>query len=240
VLALDELAGPAGTHAAAHAKAEAAAGKYRPGSAAADHERLLAEALSLITLLRTHAPDRDLWTLAYTESGEWARHFSTVRATVTTFLVGVSVGVLSFGWDKPAWRIFAAIAAGVWVLMLFLLWLFTWDLKIRWRQQQQNEDRVGLRALLASEPGRSYKAPKPGAARWWTGLWDAPFGVMLLLTIGLAVALCYHESPDPGPARVEVTTLPELVIQPASEPPRGPMGGDADAPGSAPPAGDGG
>ena len=63
----------------------------------------------------------------YEETGEWARHYSTVRLTVTTFLASMSIGILSFKWDPPAQpaQTFVDLAGLVWIAALFLFVLFT-------------------------------------------------------------------------------------------------------------------
>lgn len=64
----------------------------------------------------------------FTEHGNWARHYSTVRMTVTTFLVSLSIGILSFKWEPAKGRPdlkFIDLAAGVWVAALFLFLIFT-------------------------------------------------------------------------------------------------------------------
>ncbi len=64
----------------------------------------------------------------FAEHGNWARHYSTVRMTVTTFLVSLSIGILSFKWEptkgQPNLK-FIDLAAGVWVAALFLFLIFT-------------------------------------------------------------------------------------------------------------------
>lgn len=43
---------------------------------------------------------RDNRKLLYTEAGNWARHFSTVRMTVLTFAITTSVGIMAWRWQE--------------------------------------------------------------------------------------------------------------------------------------------
>lgn len=61
----------------------------------------------------------------YTEVGNWARHNSTVRMTVTPFLILVSLGVMSYKWDARDALIFMIASSAVWAMAMFLLWYYT-------------------------------------------------------------------------------------------------------------------
>jgi len=60
----------------------------------------------------------------YSEIGNWARHNSTVRMTVTPFLITVSLSVMAFKWNDKR-PIFIIISAAIWGLAMLLLWYFT-------------------------------------------------------------------------------------------------------------------
>jgi hypothetical protein len=75
--------------------------------------------------------DKEMWEnrrVRFEDSGDWARHYSAVRMTVTTFLVGLSLGIVSFKWEKGDPRpgaIFVALAALVWISAVVLFIAFT-------------------------------------------------------------------------------------------------------------------
>lgn len=121
----------------------------------------------------------------FANDGQWAIHYSTVRMTVTTFLVGLSWGIVALQWDryKPA-LCFAAWA--VWVLTLVLLFTFTFYTKERLLAQ---------RRLLKSLPTPDGK-PLPTERWWmkadksvikvlWYNLGDISVWIFLVATVGL-------------------------------------------------------
>ena len=64
----------------------------------------------------------------YQEVSQWARHYSTVRMTVTTFLLGLCVTVISFGCnhlDKYPRQPSVLIAAALWLIAVALFTVFT-------------------------------------------------------------------------------------------------------------------
>jgi len=60
----------------------------------------------------------------FTDAGDWGRHYSVVRMTVTTFFVGIIFGVIGVKWDEfdPSLRVAMWYA---WFAALLFLGLFT-------------------------------------------------------------------------------------------------------------------
>lgn len=68
----------------------------------------------------------------FQENGNWARHYSAVRMTVTIFLVGLSLGILSFKWEpkgqplaNPPELTFRDLSGWVWSAAVILFVAFT-------------------------------------------------------------------------------------------------------------------
>lgn len=80
------------------------------------------------------------------EAGEWARHYSTVRMTVTTFLVTLSAGILSFRWGS--WG-FAGLAAVVWGVACLFFCLFT---RPEWREMDRREKYLAVIRFTNYQP----------------------------------------------------------------------------------------
>ena len=60
----------------------------------------------------------------YSDRGQWARHYSTVRMTLGTFFITAATGVITLRWESPQLAI--AIFAGVIFLIgVFLFLVFT-------------------------------------------------------------------------------------------------------------------
>jgi hypothetical protein len=65
----------------------------------------------------------------FQDSGDWGRHYSTVRMTVTTFLVGLSLGIISFKWENlklPPAAMFVGLSTLIWISAVALFIAFTW------------------------------------------------------------------------------------------------------------------
>lgn len=52
---------------------------------------------------------------AYRDFGNWARHYSTVRMTLATIFIPVSLGIMQFRWGNPD------LASGLIILLMVLL-----------------------------------------------------------------------------------------------------------------------
>ncbi|MGI9087482.1 MAG: hypothetical protein ACR2HH_07060 [Chthoniobacterales bacterium] len=92
----------------------------------------------------------------YQENGNWARHYSTVRMTVTTFLIPVSLGVLAFKWTPPTHPPinFLALSDVVWMAAVFLFVLFT---RLTYEEMERaRRRRMQLREGVATGEGSSF------------------------------------------------------------------------------------
>ncbi|HWE01427.1 MAG TPA: hypothetical protein VG326_03380 [Tepidisphaeraceae bacterium] len=135
--------------------------------------------------------------VAYTEAGQWARHFSTVRMTLTPFLIGISLGVLSFGWEKPSNGIFMLFSAVICVLMVILLGIFTFYLEKRWCQQRNNH------RLLAHATGLHLvksDACDDRKIKTRNFLIDPPFLIAVAFTLLLSWFCWHHYQEQHNPA----------------------------------------
>lgn len=91
--------------------------------------------------------DRENWQAAYTEFGQWARHYSTIRATLTATLVTISVALLYYGVDKqikPLW----VLSIVVCVLAITLLLAFT---RATWKRMEDQFEAARILGILGSE-----------------------------------------------------------------------------------------
>ena len=110
--------------------------------------------------------------LRYEDAGKWSRHFSESRMHVSSTLLLISLGVLTFSYEKHE-RMLLWMSAGVWLLMLVFLGYFTcltW-----WKSNQQ-------RTLLNTMTGQA-KALK----KWWAV--DFGFITALVLTVPYVIVL---------------------------------------------------
>lgn len=115
----------------------------------------------------------------FVENGNWARHYSTVRMTTTTFLVSLSIGILSFKWNPPTKPelIFLNLVGGVWIAALCLFLAFT-----RYTYGEMERARLRRRAL---PEGAKLEPDKPlhlrqDMASWIMIVVTAAFGLLLL------------------------------------------------------------
>ena len=89
----------------------------------------------------------------FSDKGAWAMHFSTVRMTIATFLIGISWGVISLKWDDytPALGVAAIV---VWVMAGIFLGIFT-NSTCKASEQQKHIKDLFLTAAIStrdSEP----------------------------------------------------------------------------------------
>lgn len=76
------------------------------------------------TSTQKDADIRSVLLQAYSDRGEWARHYSAVRMTLGTFFITAAAGVLTLRWDMPQWAI-AAAAGGVFLVGVILFMVFS-------------------------------------------------------------------------------------------------------------------
>ena len=114
----------------------------------------------------------------FAENSEWARHYSTVRMTTTTFLVGVSLGILSFRWPaagRPPIS-FIALSGVVWIVAVLLFLVFT---RLTYQEMERARRKRNLLPDGMSAPReKSYRAAGD-AASWIVGLITIFYGALL-------------------------------------------------------------
>jgi succinate dehydrogenase hydrophobic anchor subunit len=119
----------------------------------------------------------------FAENGNWARHYSTVRMTTTTFLVSLSIGILSFKWNPPAKPevTFSNLAGGVWIAALCLFLTFT-----RYTYGEMERARLRRRALPEGAKTEADKSlhPRQDMASWLMIVVTGVFGLLLLSLSG--------------------------------------------------------
>jgi len=117
----------------------------------------------------------------FQENGSWARHYSTVRMTTTTFLVPVSLGILSFKWNGPQHPQirFIALSGVVWVLAVLLFLLFT-----RLTYGEMERARLKRKDMPDGGTGRGDENnpfhPRQDVASWILALLTLFYGVLLV------------------------------------------------------------
>jgi len=74
----------------------------------------------------------------YVEVGDWARHYSNVRATVTPVLAGLSLGILQFAIKQKGASLWIPLlsSAMLWIAALLILVWFT-DATRRYMKRQR-------------------------------------------------------------------------------------------------------
>ncbi len=154
---------------------------------------------------------------AYAEAGAWARHFSTVRMTVTPFLIGISLGVTSFSWEKSgAAAGLMGLAVVVWGVMLCLMYFFTAAMQRRWHHQQVDEFALQLSDVLADVQRKPRPtAPSPLETPSKDNAWLAT--LVLSVLFGLAQAYWFISLFVPSwrphsPQEVVVRSLPDVKV----------------------------
>ena len=114
----------------------------------------------------------------FAENSEWARHYSTVRMTTTTFLVGVSLGILSFRWPAPGRPpiSFIALSGVVWIVAVLLFLVFT---RLTYQEMERaRRKRNRLPDGISAPREQSYR-PAADAASWIVGLITILYGALL-------------------------------------------------------------
>ncbi|MBX3359681.1 MAG: hypothetical protein KF745_14775 [Phycisphaeraceae bacterium] len=115
------------------------------------------------------------------EAGNWARHYSTVRMTVTPFLIGLAASIMSFAWDRRnAVLLFTSL--GVWLTAAFLF------------------QRFSMREFRASSRQKVFQRKLIGDAETKPPGFDWARGVMCVLTLAFGFAWwAWSQSPRPLP-----------------------------------------
>jgi hypothetical protein len=93
----------------------------------------------------------------YAEAGEWARHYSSVRMGVPTFLIGVSVLLITDGWKDAEW-IYLLSSVLTWVAAIAFLLFYTGMTLRDVKYQKQIRGRLDPKF---AERHAEFKPPKP-------------------------------------------------------------------------------
>ena len=131
--------------------------------------RAMATALGITPTAVTEVKDEAAAAVLLQEASDWARHYSSVRMTVTTFFITLSTGMLGFKWGT---HLFVILAMVVWLVAIGLFITFTIP---------------EIRELRHRRPHLSTLTGKPQE----TGIiWDWGSFAMLILTLGFLFG-CY-------------------------------------------------
>ena len=125
----------------------------------------------------------------YQENGSWARHYSTVRMTVATFLVPVSLGILAFNWKPPLHPpiSFVALSGVMWSIAVVLFLSFTRLTYAEMEKAREKRGRMPDRAGDTDHEG-SQIHPRSDVASWVLGLLTVGFGFLLLKLGNIAMS----------------------------------------------------
>ena len=127
----------------------------------------------------------------YQENGNWARHYSTVRMSVSTFLIPVSLGVASFRWQPPAPPpiSFLALSGVVWCSAVLLFVLFT---RLTYQEMESaRKKREKLPDGVSAGNGSPFH-PRSDIASYLLALLTIAYGALM---IHLSHVECWHFAP---------------------------------------------
>lgn len=109
------------------------------------------------------------------DANGWAQHFSTVRLTLTTFLVSIALGVMQVRWED-ATTLLRYEVLGIWMLAAVLLVYFT---VFEYRKLRHGRE---AKNVLFALTGKSRAAKD---RRWYS---DVPLWCFVALSIGFYMA----------------------------------------------------
>jgi hypothetical protein len=107
----------------------------------------------------------------YRDLGKFARHFSTVRMTLATTFIGLSLAVLQLQWEKPE-RSVQVFALSVWGVGALLFSLFSYETFKAERRQREVEG-----AFLNDAPADVKKKTR------WLHFWRNPSGLPAVIVL---------------------------------------------------------
>jgi len=125
--------------------------------------------------------DKEFWEnrrVRFQDSGDWGRHYSTVRMAVTTFLIGLSLGIISFKWDNlklPPAAMFVGLSTLIWISAVALFIAFT---RLTYHEMERAR-KVDLRD--SADDHRKTLYPRRDPASWVLIIVTLVFGVSLSL-----------------------------------------------------------
>jgi hypothetical protein len=127
----------------------------------------------------------------YQENGNWARHYSTVRMSVSTFLIPVSLGVASFRWQPPAPPPISLLALSgvVWCSAVVLFVLFT---RLTYQEMESARKKREKLADGVSVANGSTLHPRSDIASYLLALLTIAYGALM---IHLSHVECWHFAP---------------------------------------------
>jgi hypothetical protein len=127
----------------------------------------------------------------YQENGNWARHYSTVRMSVSTFLIPVSLGVASFRWQPPAPPPISLLALSgvVWCSAVVLFVLFT---RLTYQEMESARKKREKLADGVSAANGSTLHPRSDIASYLLALLTITYGALM---IHLGNVECWHFAP---------------------------------------------
>lgn len=127
--------------------------------------------------------DLGIWQHRQASAGEWSRHFSTVRMTVTPFLFTTSLAVLAFKWDDGE-PIFITAASVTWAAGMFLL--------SSSRTSRTRRPRRKITTILSCRGGPAEKKRWGSHTGWPWNWWRRNWLLDMGLVTGVALTFCFH------------------------------------------------
>lgn len=109
------------------------------------------EALELFPLLKSSSAEHDLWKVAYTEAGNWARQYNTSRIAVAALLIPTTVALMTYGQDKPVWNEVRWFAGILWALLFVVTWRLTFLYLQNFKNHVIDARALGLPLLFRKE-----------------------------------------------------------------------------------------
>lgn len=144
----------------------------------------------------------------YSDHGQWARHYSTVRMTLGTFFVTAATGFISLRWDTPGAGV-ALIAAGIFFIGVILFLEFSWLTFHEMNKQRELVDTYSTVLNLGRGATSKFSLLRSGT------------GIVLVIPLIIAFAALdywwYYDS-KPRPKAVTEITVP-LKLQVGNQPP---------------------
>jgi hypothetical protein len=150
-------------------------------------------------------PDQEtpVTTALLADAAGWAQHFSIVRMTVTTFLIGLAIGIVSAKWHQFDVALCGAVW-GLWLLALGYCFYFTREEAKRLVAWRDNLNRLLPHAGLTQKLD---SLPRNHRVLWgeiYPGRWDPALLMLLVATAGLVVlTICWAQVPPAGPQGCE-------------------------------------
>jgi hypothetical protein len=128
------------------------------------------------------------------DASSWAQHYSVVRMTVTTFLLGLSIGILTTKWEELTLLLWLVIG-GLWPLALALFVIFTRHEAVE--MIRRHNDRIPLLEHIDPQ-GRAKENRQAGWNEIYPGEPDLATKALIVATIALvALFIIWLMLPSP-------------------------------------------